>query len=241
MFWWPGAGRQELHTEEANAQSARSQGVVDGCGPLLGAGLPLHAVSLDQRTLMLSAFLRFLQSREDNPMLWAQFGWYCFLAIWLWCGFTSVARVLVWLLRRDQSSWTVLWTKLLFSRWGSGYLYKLTSENEVIDCERVCLVVMADEEEGWGSSAYFPSRSNVVNRGRITYHRCRPYRNPPYPRDVVSVNGKPAANWDAVGYHAGNFIFSRRPIPHRDLAELRKKATPGEVVLPNPREESDHL
>ncbi len=178
-------------------------------------------------------FLNFLPRCEDDPMFWASVGWYGVLVILTWMALAYLRlclRSIGWLLSRDRTDWVVLWTKLFFAPFGSGYLYLLNGENKVVCSERACLVVLADEE-GRGSSAYLVPRHEGIQNGRITFHRCRPEKRE-YGSNIVLVNGKPPVHWDLVGYHYGNFIFSPRPIASGLLAALRQKDTKAGAALP---------
>ena len=178
-------------------------------------------------------FFSFIPSGEDEQALLASVGAYgvllicaCVVLVHLWLGYRSV----VWLVHRDRTDWVALWTKLFIAPLGSGYLYLLNGENEVLRSERACLVVLADEES-LGGSAYLVPRCEQIQSGRITFHRCQPEQYE-YGRDIVLVNGKPPVHWDLVGCHSGNFIFSPRPIATGLLAALRQKDSKADAALP---------
>jgi hypothetical protein len=168
-------------------------------------------------------FLNFIPACEDDPTFWATAGWYGFLVICAWAAFLALrlgCRTVGWLASRDQSDWVALVTKLFLAPFGSGYLYLFNGNNQVIFAERACLVVMADEER-MGGSAFLAPRCEWIQAGRITFHCCRPETHAYLP-GTVAVDGKPTAHRDVVGYHAGSFIFSPRPIAAGLLAALRR-------------------
>jgi hypothetical protein len=168
-------------------------------------------------------FLQFIPDGGDDQTYWATAGWYGFLVVCAWTALIALrlaCRWVGWLARRDRSDWVTLVTKLFLAPFGSGCLYLLDEDNQVIRSERACLVVMADEE-GMGGSAFLVPRCEWIRAGRITFLRCRPDTYT-YPLDVISVDGKPPAHQDVVGYHAGRFIFSARPIAAGLLSALRR-------------------
>jgi len=178
-------------------------------------------------------FLNFIPRCEDDPTFWASVGWYGVLVVCTWMAIVYLRlglRSVEWLFSRDRTDWVALWTKLFFAPFGSGHLYLLNGENEVLRSERACLVVLADEE-GVNGSAYLVPRCELIQNGRITYHRCRPKKHT-YAPTIVLVNGKQPVHRDLVGYHTGNFIFSARPIASGLLAALRQKDTKAEAALP---------
>ncbi len=168
-------------------------------------------------------FLDFIAHAEDDQTLWATVGWYAFLFVCAWVAFVALrhaCHAVGWIASRDRTDWVALITKLFFARAGSGSLYLFDGDYQVVRSERACLVVMADEE-GVGGSAHLVTTCERVQAGRITFHRCRPttYTHRP---GVIAVDGKPPVNRDVVGYHAGRFIFSPRPIAAGLLAALRR-------------------
>src|SRR5437879_1847996 len=107
-------------------------------------------------------FFNFVPPCED-PVFWASVGWYGFLLVCTWAalfylrlGFRSIG----WLVSRDRTDWVVLWTKFL-EPFGSGYLYLLNDNDEVIRSEIALLVVLADDK-GWGSSAFLVPRCERI-------------------------------------------------------------------------------
>lgn len=167
--------------------------------------------------------LDFIAHTDDDLTLWATVGWYAFLFVCAWAAFVALrlaCRWIGWLAGRDRSDWVTLISKLFFAPFGSGYLYLLDGDSRGVRSERACLVVMADEA-GMGGSAYLVPTCERVLVGRITFHRCRPTTYA-YGADIVAVNGKPPAHRDVVGYYAGRFTFSPRPIAAGLLAAVRR-------------------
>ena len=90
----------------------------------------------------------FVLDNGPDVLVWARIGWVTFLVAASYAALIYLrlgVRAVRWLATRDRSDWVKVWTQLFFSRSGSGYLYLLNSQNQVIRSERACLVVLADE------------------------------------------------------------------------------------------------